>query len=524
MPGAAQTSMPAGKVTARDWIAVWGALLGAFMAVLDIQITNASLKDIQGGIAASLDEGTRISTSYLVAEIIVIPLTGYLGGVFGVRRYLLVNAALFIGFSMLCGIAGNLDEMVLFRACQGFTGGVMIPMAFTILNLKLPPEKRAMGMAMFGLTATLAPAIGPTIGGLITDRYGWPFIFYLNLLPGMLLLAMVGYGLESAPSHLERLRNGDWLGIICMAIGLGSLEVVLEEGERLDWFGSALILKLGIIAAVFLFLFLAIELLRKEPFINLSLLGRSSFFSSCLVGLSLGFALYGSVYVIPVYLSLIQGYDAYQIGLVIMWMGLPQLILFPLTGILMQRFDGRWLLAFGLVVFAISNFMCIHMTTDTAEPQLRWSMLVRAIGQPFVITPLARMAVVGIESEQTPAASSLFNIMRNLGGSIGIALLQTFITWREHFHFDVISQRLTQNSLLLDDRIKVAAKHAAPVVGDIVQRSAIGLAQLQHLVRRDAFVMAYSDCFYVMGGVLLISLIAVLFLRSPEPGAIPAGE
>ncbi|HET7911378.1 MAG TPA: MFS transporter, partial [Pseudolabrys sp.] len=187
MTGAAQTSMPAAKVMARDWIAIWGALLGAFMAVLDIQITNASLKDIQGGIAASLDEGTWISTSYLVAEIIVIPLTGYLGGVFGVRRYLMVNAALFICFSMVCGTAGNLDEMVLFRACQGFTGGVMIPMAFTILNLKLPPQKRAMGMAMFGLTATLAPAIGPTIGGLITDRYGWPFIFYINLLPGLLL-------------------------------------------------------------------------------------------------------------------------------------------------------------------------------------------------------------------------------------------------------------------------------------------------------------------------------------------------
>jgi DHA2 family multidrug resistance protein len=511
-------------MSARDWIAIWGALLGAFMAVLDIQITNSSLKDIQGGIAASLDEGTWISTSYLVAEIIVIPLTGYLGGVFGLRRYLMVNAGLFVCFSMLCGMASTLDEMVLFRACQGFTGGVMIPMAFTILNTKLPPEKRAMGMAMFGLTATLAPAIGPTIGGLITDSYGWPYIFYINLVPGTLLLAMVGTGMDADPMHLERLKGGDWLGIVCMAIGLGSMEVVLEEGERHDWFGSPMIFNLGIVGVIFLAAFLLIEFSRNKPFINLSLLGRRSFASSCVVGLSLGLALYGSVYVIPVYLSQVQGYDAYQIGHVIMWMGLPQLVIFPITGILMQRIDGRWLLTFGLLVFAASNFMCIHMSADTAEQQLRWSMIVRAIGQPFVIAPIARMAVVGIEPENTAGASSLFNIMRNLGGSIGIALLQTFTTWREHFHFDVISQRLSQNNVLVQERIHDMARHALPVAGDLAHATTMALARMQGLVRRDAFVMAYSDCFFVMGAILVISLVAVFFLRTPEPGAAPVGE
>src|SRR5690348_13893956 len=474
----------------RDWIAIFGAILGAFMAVLDIQITNASLKDIQGGIAASLDEGTWISTSYLVAEIIVIPLTGYLGGVFGIRRYLIINAALFVSFSLLCGTATSLGEMVLFRAGQGFTGGVMIPMAFNILNTKLPPAKQAMGMAMFGLTATLAPAIGPTIGGLITDSYGWRYIFYLNLLPGLLMLAMIGLGLDGEPTHLERLKNGDWLGMLCMALGLGSLEIVLEEGERHDWFGSPMIFDLAVIAAVFTTLFLCIEFTRKEPFINLRLLARRSFGSSCLVGLSLGFALFGSVYVIPVYLAQVQHYDSYQIGHVIMWMGLPQIFIFPITGILMQRFDGRWLLAFGLIVFAASNFMCVDMSSDTAEPQLRWSMLVRALGQPFVIVPIARMATAGIERENTAAASSLFNIMRNLGGSIGIALLQTFTTWREHFHFDSISQRVSQNNALLQDRIHAMVQQVLPTAGDMAHATAMTLARLQGLVRRDAFVMA----------------------------------
>jgi DHA2 family multidrug resistance protein len=188
--------------------------------------------------------------------------------------------------------------------------------------MKLPPEKRAMGMAMFGLTATLAPAIGPTIGGILTDAYGWPYIFYINLIPGALLLVMIGIGMAPGPMHLERLRNADWIGIACMALGLGSLEVVLEEGQRLDWFGSPAIFNLALMAATFIALFLTVELIRREPFIDLRLLGRRSLGSSCLVGLALGIALYGTVYVIPVYLAQVQAYNARQIGQVIMWMGL----------------------------------------------------------------------------------------------------------------------------------------------------------------------------------------------------------
>src|SRR5581483_4535603 len=242
------------------------------MAVLDIQITNSSLQYIQGGLAASLDEGTWISTGYLVAEIVVIPLTGYLGSVFGLRGYLIVNAILFVCFSMLCGTATNLTEMILYRVGQGFTGGVMIPTALTIVNVKLPPERRGMGMALFGLTATLGPALGPTIGGWITDNIGWPYIFYINLLPGCLLIAMIWYGMDPEPMKLGKLREGDWFGIVCMAIGLGSLEVVLEEGERKDWFGDAMIRDLAIVAAIFIPLFIATEFLRKKPFINLRLL------------------------------------------------------------------------------------------------------------------------------------------------------------------------------------------------------------------------------------------------------------
>jgi DHA2 family multidrug resistance protein len=378
----------AGKVPLRDWIAVYGAILGAFMAVLDIQITNSSLKYIQGGLAASLDEGTWISTGYLVAEIVVIPLTGYLGGVFGLRRYLIVNAILFVGFSMLCGTATNLTEMILYRVGQGFTGGVMIPSALTITSVKLPPEKRAMGMALFGITATLGPALGPTIGGWITDNLGWPYIFYINLIPGCLLVAMIWYGMDPEPMKLRRLREGDWVGIACMAIGLGSLEVVLEEGERKDWFGDPMIRDLAVVAAIFIPLFIAIELLRKKPFIDLRLLHNRTLGASCFIGLALGLALYGSIYTIPVYLGQIQGYDATQIGIVVMWIGLPQLLVFPFVPLLMKWIDARLLLAFGLTVFAVSNFMNIHMTQDTAEAAQALSKQVRGGGVALELTIL----------------------------------------------------------------------------------------------------------------------------------------
>ena len=310
----------------RDWIAFIGGALGAFMAVLDIQITNSSLADIQGTLGASLDEGSWISTGYLIAEIIVIPMTGWLGGVFGLRRYLITNASLFLVFSVLCGTATSLNQMILYRIGQGFTGGVLIPTAFTIMLLRIPVAQRAIAGAIFGLTVTFAPAIGPTIGGWLTDSYGWHWIFYINLIPGAALIGMVAWGLPGGQKmRLERLAQGDWGGIVCMAVGLGSLEYVLEEGQRKDWFGDPTILTCAVVSAVFLLGFLVIELTRKEPFIDLRLLRKRSLAVACSVNFISGLALYGSIYILPLYLERVQGYDAFQIGMVQMWMGLPQL-------------------------------------------------------------------------------------------------------------------------------------------------------------------------------------------------------
>lgn len=291
------------NVSLKCWIGVAATLLGAFMAVLDIQITNASLNDITGALGASLDEGAWISTGYLVAEIVVIPLTGWLGQVFSIRRYLLANAALFIIFSVTCAFATNLPQMILFRAGQDFTGGVLIPMAFTVILMTLPPSKQPVGLALFGLSATLAPSLGPTVGGWLTDNYGWEYIFYLNVIPGLLLIAGVWYALPQQPMQLNRLKQGDWLGIAMMALGLASLEFVLEEGNRQDWFGSDEIQHAAIVAAIALPIFILIQFIKAQPLLNLKLLGRRNFAIAVLTTTGLGMGLYGSTFILPMYLA-----------------------------------------------------------------------------------------------------------------------------------------------------------------------------------------------------------------------------
>ena len=372
-------------VSAKTWLAVFGATLGAFMAVLNIQIVNASLADIQGAIGAGIDDGGWISTSYLIAEIVVIPLSGWLAQVFSIRIYLLTNAVLFLAFSAACAFAQDLPQMIVLRAFQGFSGGVLIPMAFTLIITLLPKAKQPVGLALFAISATFAPAIGPTIGGYLTENWGWQYIFYVNLAPGALMIGMLWFSLEPKPMKLALLREGDWPGVITMAIGLSALQTVLEEGNKDDWFGSAFIVRLSIIAAVALALFLAIELTSRKPLLNLRLLARRNFGFGILADFLLGVALYGSVYILPVYLSRIQGDNAEQIGMVLAWTGLPQLVLIPLVPRLMKRLDPRLIVGTGFALFAASNFMNIYMTADYANDQPILAERHSCLGQALIL-------------------------------------------------------------------------------------------------------------------------------------------
>lgn len=504
-------------ISAKTWIAVVGATLGAFMAVLNIQIVNASLADIQGAIGAGIDDGGWISTSYLIAEIVVIPLSGWLAQVFSVRIYLLTNAVLFLLLSMACAFAKDLPQMIVLRAVQGFTGGVLIPMAFTLIITLLPKAKQPVGLALFALSATFAPAIGPTIGGYLTENWGWQFIFYVNLVPGAIMIGMLWFSLESKPMKLSLLGQGDWPGIITMAIGLSALQTVLEEGNKDDWFGSPFIVKLSVIAAVALSAFLWIELTAKKPLLNLRLLFRRNFGFGILANFLLGVALYGSVYVLPVYLSRIQGYNSEQIGMVLAWTGLPQLVLIPLVPRLMKRIDPRIMIGIGFALFAASNFMNIYMTNDYASDQLFWPNVVRAVGQALAFAPLSAVATAGIEAENAGSASALFNMMRNLGGAIGIAALQTLLTKREQYHSNVLMQSVSVFEQATRTRIEQLTQyftnHGVIDRVDAVHRAYVALG---HIVQKQAFILAFSDTFYLLGAALVVALMAALLLKKPN--------
>jgi MFS transporter, DHA2 family, multidrug resistance protein len=505
-------------VSLRNWTAVLGATLGAFMAVLNIQIVNASLADIQGAIGAGIDDGGWISTAYLVAEIVVIPLTGWLARVFSVRLYLLVNAVLFLVFSAACAMAHSLGEMIVLRAIQGFTGGVLIPMAFTIIITMLPKSKQPVGLALFALSATFAPAIGPTIGGYLTENWGWQYIFYVNLVPGALMVAMLWFSLERAPMQLQLLRQGDWPGVATMAIGLAALQTVLEEGNKDDWFGSSFILYLSLVAAVSLAAFLWIELTTKRPLLNLGLLARRNFGLGVLASFLLGVALYGSVYIQPVYLARIQGYNAEQIGMVLAWTGLPQLLLIPLVPRLMQKIDARVVIAFGFALFAASNFMNTDMTSLYAADQLLWPNVVRAIGQALVFAPLSAIAAAGIETENAGSASSLFNMMRNLGGAVGIAALQTFLTKREQYHSNVMTSSVSLFADATRQRIaELSAYFQAHGVTDPAAAWHRAVVAIGGAVRQQSYVMAFGDTFTLLGIALLVAFAATLLFKKAGP-------
>jgi MFS transporter, DHA2 family, multidrug resistance protein len=501
----------------KTWTVVIGATLGAFMAVLNIQIVNASLADIQGAIGAGVDDGGWISTAYLIAEIVVIPLTGWLARVFSLRLYLLANATLFLVFSAACALAHDLGQMIVLRAFQGFTGGVLIPMAFTIIITMLPKSRQPIGLALFALSATFAPAIGPTIGGYLTETWGWKYIFYVNLVPGALMLAMLWVSLPRAPMNLRLLREGDWPGVATMAIGLAALQTVLEEGQKDDWFGSPFIVRLSVVASVALSAFLVIELSVERPLLNLRLLARRNFGFGVLANFILGVALYGSVYVLPVYLSWLQGFNSEQIGQVLAWTGVPQLVLIPLVPRLMRKFGPRALIILGFALFAASNFLNIHITQDYGADQLLIPNIVRALGQALVLTPLSVVATSGIAPEHAGSASALFNMMRNLGGAFGIAALQTFLAKREQFHSNIISDSVSLFDETTRARIaRLSADFLAHGVSDPAYATHKAVVAIGLRVRQQANLMAFSDTFYLLGAALAIALVASLFLKKPD--------
>ena len=512
------------RASAIVWISVFAAMIGAFMAILNIQITNASLLNIEGGIGTGVDNGSWISTSYLIGEIVVIPLTDYLSRVFSFRRIMLAHATLFAIFSVACAFTNDLPSMIAMRGLQGYFGGVLIPMAFTLVFTKLPRAQQPIGLAMFSIAVTFAPAIGPTIGGYLTENYGWQTIFFVNVVPTAVMVTMLFFTLERQPMQLGLLKEGDWFGIATMAVGLSSLQAVLEEGNKDDWFGSPFIVKLGVTAGVSLSLFIANELIVEKPLLKLKLLTNRNFGMGTLASVFLGFGLFGSIYLLPAYLGQVQGYNAEQIGEVLAWTGLPQLVLIPLVPKLMQRIDARYLAAFGIMLFAYSSFMNTTMSLDYSGDQFWIPNIVRAVGQALTLAPLSNVSLGSVAPQDAAAASGISNMMRNLGGAIGTAVLATIVTKREQFHSNIIGQSVDLGREEVRSRIAGLTNYfTAHGVTDPASAHAQAIVALGKIVKRQALVQGFSDTFMVLGVVLLLSAAAILLTRKTNTSAAGAG-
>jgi DHA2 family multidrug resistance protein len=495
---------------ATAWIAVAAGALGALLATLDISIVNSALPTIQGEIGATGTEGTWIATAFLVAEIVVIPLSAWLERLLGLRTLLLIAVTAFTGFSILCGIATDLTTMIIGRTGQGLMGGLLIPTAMTIVAKRLPPHQQPIGMALFGMTVILGPVLGPLLGGWLTENLSWHYAFFVNVPVCALLLLLLLLGLPHERTNWVFLREADWFGIIGMILGLGGLTVVLEEGHREEWFESSLIIKLTIMTVVG-FLMLGIGQLRAaKPVLKLRLLMNRQFGSVVVMALALGMVMYGSVFVIPQFLALIANYNALQTGQVIFLMGVPAFLLMPFVPFLIRVVDIRLAVGAGLAIMAISCFVSTSLTAESAGEAFTAGQLLRGVGMILTMLFLNQATIASVSKEDAGDASGIFNAARNLGGSFALAALASFQDQRMWLHSRRMEETLWANDPRLQEHLS-GMSHALGSMDAAFQ-------SLAGTIQQQAFVMTYNDIFWAMAVATLATLPLVFFLRPLPKG------
>ncbi|MGA3260950.1 MAG: DHA2 family efflux MFS transporter permease subunit [Bryobacteraceae bacterium] len=490
-------------------------MLATFMEVLDTSVANVALPHIAGNLSASTDEATWVLTSYLVANAIILPMGGWFSMLMGRKRFYMICVALFTISSFLCGLAPTLGSLIFFRVLQGIGGGALQPMSQAILVETFPREKQGMAMAVFGMGVVLAPVIGPTLGGWLTDDFSWRWIFFINIPVGVLSLLMTKM-LVFDPQYLVRrsFRDGlkiDYMGFGLLALGLGSLEVVLDEGQKEDWFSSQFIVGFAIVAAVCLVWVVFWELRHEHPVIDFRVLKIRNFMLGTLAMLVLGFVLYASTMLLPLLLQTLLGYTAMLSGLVLSPGGLVVIVCMPLVGILLRYFQARWLVIFGVLVSAsglvIMSRFNLYIDYGTAV----WSRMVQSAGMAFLFVPISVAAVAMVPRDRMNYATGLFNLARNIGGSSGIATVTTLLARRSQMHQQVLVSHLTPYDPAYRNAIEHTTQllHAHGASMPDAARQAGGL--LYGGLLRQAAMLSFADAFWVMA-VLFVLIIPLMFL------------
>jgi DHA2 family multidrug resistance protein len=499
--------------------------VGMFMALLDIQIVASSLQDIGGGLSAARDQISWVQTAYLIAEIIMIPLSGWLTRLLSTRWLFTASAVGFTLASLLCGLAWNIESMIVFRALQGLLGASMIPTVFTSSFHYFQGKRRVYAAAVIGTIASIAPTLGPVIGGWITDTLNWRWLFYINLFPGVLVALLTPVLVKIDEPDLSLLKKADYLGIALMAVGLGSLQYVLEEGARWNWFDDQTIQTFSVLAVVAGILFIIRSLTYANPVVDLRALGDRNFLVGSILSFMTGVGMFATIFLTPLFLGYVRGYDAWQIGIAISATGLASLIGVPIYITLAKRFDTRWLMMFGLAMFALSMWSFSGITHDWGSSELFLPQFLRGFPQVFAVAPAVTLGLGGLSPERLKYASGLFNMMRNLGGAIGIAVCATLLNDRANLHFLRMAEHLNATNAPMQEMLHgVSVKVAAATGGDLLHGQAVALKQLWSLTWREAQVQTFADAFLVIGVCLAIATLLVPLMKKVAPTATPPAE
>ncbi len=508
------------------WLVAVVVSIAAFMEVLDTSIANVALQHIGGGLSVSYDEATWVLTSYLVANAIVIPASSWLATRLGRKRYYMLSVAGFTVASFLCGIAPNLTVLVLARILQGAAGGGLQPTTQSMLIDSFPPEKRGPAIGLFGLTVVLAPAIGPVLGGWITDNYSWHWIFLINVPVGIGALLLVQALVNEPPALKAEAKSGvrfDAIGFALIGVGLGALEIAADRGQRDDWFASTLITVCAVLAVLGLVGFVIYELMRKkDTLLDVRMFSNVNFSVACGIMAVTGVVLYGTTQFLPQLLQQVIGYTATTAGLAMTVGGMATLVTMPIAAALSSKVQPRWLLAFALVVEALALLNMCGLNTQLSFWDASFARVWQAIGIPFLFVPITNAAYVGLPPDKTNQASAFLNVCRNLGGTLGISSVQTLLARREQVH----QARLVENLNGLNPAYLAqqnAAQHAlAGPLGSVAAQQG-ALAQLYQGVSRQAAMLSYIDTFWVLMIFVAVVTPAVFFLRPSKPGEAQAG-
>ncbi len=495
-------------------------VFGMFMAILDIQIVSASLKEIQAGLAAGPNEITWVQTAYLIAEVVMIPLSGFLSRALGTRTLFAAAAAGFTASSLMCGLSTNLNEMIFWRAVQGFIGGGMIPTVFASAYTIFPRSRMGLITPLIGLVVTLAPTIGPTVGGYLTDYFSWHWLFFINVIPGIGVTAAALALIDFDEPDYSLFENFDWLGLFSMAGFLGALQYVLEEGPRNDWFNDDLVFAFAWISAVSAVVFFVRTLTARQPIVDLKAFANRNFAMGSMFSFVMGIGLYGLTYLYPIYLAAIRGYDALMIGETMFITGLAMFMTAPIAGRLVGRVDPRFLLAIGFISFGIGTWWMTYLTHDWDFWELVWPQIFRGFGLMMAMIPINNISLGTLSAERVKNASGLFNLTRNLGGAVGLAILTTILNDRTDLHIARLHEAVSWSREPAVEALSNMTKHFQSYGSDAHN---MALQQLTNLVHREAVVMAFADVFLFLTVLSFGLSVLAVFIKKPAPMGAAAG-